>query len=97
MWPAGKALAVRDWCRRGRACRRPAITRCTLLPLWLLQYASDIESGDEFWTDANGREMIKRVRSAKCSRAGAGMCSRLRPNSSSQPIGGAWGWPFARL
>ena len=29
-----------------------------------LQYTSDLESGDKFWTDANGREMIKRTRCA---------------------------------
>lgn len=26
------------------------------------QYTSDLDSGDEFWTDANGREMIRRIR-----------------------------------
>lgn len=28
----------------------------------VLQYTSDLGSGDEFWTDANGREMIRRIR-----------------------------------
>lgn len=28
----------------------------------VLLYTSDLESGDKFWTDANGREMIKRTR-----------------------------------
>ncbi|KAL4419672.1 hypothetical protein ABPG75_006770 [Micractinium tetrahymenae] len=28
----------------------------------VLLYTSDLESGDEFWTDANGREMVERVR-----------------------------------
>lgn len=28
----------------------------------VVRYTSDLESGSEFWTDANGREMIRRIR-----------------------------------
>ena len=40
----------------------------------VVQYVSNVESGDTFWTDANGREMIRRVRWVGGSHAPSAPC-----------------------